>query len=174
MAIVSAKEMLLDATGGKYSVGAFNVTNVVQMRAVVEAAVRKEAPLIIQTSMAPTRFLGVETIAAVYHSIAESASIPICLHLDHCTDIELCKTAADAGYTNIMIDGSKQMICRTLKFYDELLSDMDFVRIHKSHLVNLRHIKRYKKGKGGQVIMTDDRAIDVSPSRKNELLQKFR
>jgi len=77
------------------------------MEAVIEAAERRAAPLVVQTSMAPARFLGVGVIAAVYRSIAESVSIPICLHLDHCTDIELCKAAADAGYTNIMIDGSK-------------------------------------------------------------------
>ena len=57
--------------------------------------------------MAPAKFLGVKVLAAVYRSLAESASIPICLHLDHCTDIALCQAAADAGYTNIMIDGSK-------------------------------------------------------------------
>jgi len=107
VAIVSAKEILLDATRGRYAVGAFNITNIVQMEAVVEAAEHRAAPLIIQTSMAPARFLGVKVLAVVYRSLAESASIPICLHLDHCTDIELCKAAADAGYTNIMIDGSK-------------------------------------------------------------------
>lgn len=106
MAIVSAKDILLEATGGRYAVGAFNVTNIVQMEAVVEAAEGRKAPLIVQTSVTPTRFLGAKAIAAVYRSIAESSRIPICLHLDHCTDIELCKTAADAGYTNIMIDGS--------------------------------------------------------------------
>ncbi len=108
MAVVSAREILLKATRGKYSVGAFNITNLVQMEAVVEAAERKNAPLIIQTSVTPAKFLKVEHISAIYRSIAESASIPICLHLDHCTDIELCKAAADAGYTNIMIDASKQ------------------------------------------------------------------
>ena len=107
MGVVSAKEMLLQATQGEYAVGAFNVTNIVQMEAVVEAAERKKAPLIIQTSVTPTRFLGVGVIVAVYRSLAESASIPICLHLDHCTDVALCKAAADAGYTNIMIDASR-------------------------------------------------------------------
>jgi len=107
VAIVSAKKILLDATRGKYAVGAFNITDIVQMEAVIEAAEHRAAPLIVQTSMAPAKFLGVNVIAAVYRVLAASVSIPICLHLDHCTDIELCKAAADAGYTNIMIDGSK-------------------------------------------------------------------
>ncbi len=106
MAIVSARKMLLQATGARYAVGAFNITSIVQMEAVIAAAEGKKAPLVIQTSVAPARFLGVKVIAAACRSIAESASIPICLHLDHCTDIDLCKAAADAGYTNIMIDAS--------------------------------------------------------------------
>lgn len=109
MAIVNAKEMLLKATKGKYSVGAFNITNIIQMEAVVEAAVEKKAPLIIQVSVAPSKFLKPKVLAAVYRTLAESAPIPICLHLDHCTDVDFCRTCADAGYTNIMIDASKQV-----------------------------------------------------------------
>jgi ketose-bisphosphate aldolase len=108
MGIVSAKKMLLRATEGGYAVGAFNVTSIIQMKAVVEAAEGKRAPLILQTSVAPARLLGVKVLAAACRALAEAASIPICLHLDHCTDVDLCKGAADAGYTNIMIDGSKE------------------------------------------------------------------
>jgi len=109
MAVVNAKEMLLKATKEKYSVGAFNITNIIQMEAVVEAAVEKKAPLIIQTSVTPSKFLKPKVVAAVYRTLAESAPIPICLHLDHCTDVDFCRTCADAGYTNIMIDASKQI-----------------------------------------------------------------
>jgi ketose-bisphosphate aldolase len=109
MSIVNAKEMLLKATEENYAVGAFNITNLIQMEAVVEAAVNKKAPLIIQTSVTPSRFLGPKVLAAIYKTLAESAPIPICLHLDHCSDVEYCKECADAGYTNIMIDASKQV-----------------------------------------------------------------
>jgi ketose-bisphosphate aldolase len=109
MAIVNAKEILIKATKEKYSVGAFNITNIIQMEAVVEAAVEKKAPLIIQVSVAPSKFLKPKVLAAVYRTLAESAPIPICLHLDHCTDVDFCRTCADAGYTNIMIDASKQV-----------------------------------------------------------------
>ncbi len=108
MPIVNAKDMLLKATEEKYAVGAFNITNLIQMEAVVEAAIGKNAPLIIQASVAPSKFLGPKIIAAIYKTLAESAPIPICLHLDHCNDVEFCRTCADAGYTNIMIDASKQ------------------------------------------------------------------
>jgi len=108
MSIVTAKEILLEATEGGYAVGAFNITNLIQLEGVVEAAVEKKAPLIIQTSVTPSKFLGRDVLAVIYKTIAESAPIPIALHLDHCTDVEYCKLCADAGYTNIMIDASKQ------------------------------------------------------------------
>ena len=108
MAIVDAKEMLIKATEENYAVGAFNITNLIQMEAVVDTAVRMRAPLIIQVSVTPSKFLNARVLANIYKTMAESAPIPICLHLDHCTDVEYCKTCADAGYTNIMIDASKQ------------------------------------------------------------------
>lgn len=106
MAIVSAKEMLIKASKGKYAVGAFNITSVVQMVAIIEAAVEKNAPVIIQTSVTPAKFLKPEVVVAVFRALAKSVSIPVCLHLDHCTDVEFCKKCADLGYTNIMFDGS--------------------------------------------------------------------
>jgi tagatose 1,6-diphosphate aldolase GatY/KbaY len=106
MAIVSAKEILIEATKGKYAVGAFNVTNIIQMEGVLEAASNKNSPLIIQTSVSPSQFIGPRVFSAVYRELAASVEIPVTLHLDHCTDVEYCKTCVDAGYTNIMIDGS--------------------------------------------------------------------
>lgn len=108
MPIVTAKEILIEAAEGKYAVGAFNITNLIQMEAVVEAAIDKKAPLLIQTSVSPSKFLGRHVLVAIYKTLAESAPIPICLHLDHCQEVEYCKQCADAGYTNIMIDASKQ------------------------------------------------------------------
>ena len=108
MSIVNAKQMLIKATQEGYAVGAFNITNLIQMEAVVETAVEKKAPLIIQTSVTPSKFLGPEVLVAIYRTLAERAPIPICLHLDHCTEVDYCKKGVDAGYTNIMIDASQQ------------------------------------------------------------------
>ncbi|MEI8113213.1 MAG: class II fructose-bisphosphate aldolase [Bacteroidia bacterium] len=106
MTIVSAKEMLVKASQEKYAVGAFNITSVVQMVAVIEAAAERNAPVIVQTSVTPAKFLKPEVVVAVFRALAQSVSIPVCLHLDHCTDVDFCKKCADLGYTNIMFDGS--------------------------------------------------------------------
>jgi tagatose 1,6-diphosphate aldolase GatY/KbaY len=115
MAIVDAKGMMLKATAEKYAVGAFNCTNLIQMEAVVESAVELKAPLILQASVAPSKFLSPRVIAAIYKTLAESAPIPICLHLDHCNEVEFCKECADAGYTNLMIDASKQEFAENIR-----------------------------------------------------------
>lgn len=106
MPFVSAKEMLTKASKKKYAVGAFNITSIVQLEAILEAATEKNAPVIIQTSVTPAKFLQPEVIVAVCSVLAQSADIPVCLHLDHCTDVSFCKKCADLGYTNIMFDGS--------------------------------------------------------------------
>lgn len=106
MTIVSAKKMLVKASEEKYAVGAFNITSVVQMVAVIETAAEKNAPVIVQTSVTPAKFLTPEVVVAVFRALAQSVSIPVCLHLDHCTDVDFCKKCADLGYTNIMFDGS--------------------------------------------------------------------
>jgi tagatose 1,6-diphosphate aldolase GatY/KbaY len=108
MSIANAREITLRAAEGKYAVGAFNVTNLIQLEGVVDAAVEMKSPVIIQTSVKPSKFLGPDVLVSIYRAIAASAPIPLCLHLDHCTEIAHCKACADAGYTNIMIDASKQ------------------------------------------------------------------
>jgi ketose-bisphosphate aldolase len=107
MALENAKHMLLKATRQGYAVGAFNVTNVIQLEAAVEAAAECSSPVIVQTSVTPSKFLRAEVIAAICRILAEDARIPVCLHLDHCDEVDYCKACATAGYTNIMIDASR-------------------------------------------------------------------
>jgi tagatose 1,6-diphosphate aldolase GatY/KbaY len=108
MSIVNAREIMIEAAKGKYAIGAFNVTDLIQMEGVVDAAVEKKSPVIIQTSVKPSKFLGANVLVAIYRTIASAAPVPICLHLDHCPEIDYCKKCAGAGYTNIMIDASNQ------------------------------------------------------------------
>ena len=108
MSIVNAKEIMLPAAAEGWAVGAFNITDLVQFEAVIEAAIEKKAPVIVQTSVKPSQFHGTQLMVNIYRTLAESAPVPVCLHLDHSTSIDYCKKCADAGYTNIMIDASKQ------------------------------------------------------------------
>jgi two-component system LytT family response regulator len=65
------------------------------------------------------------------------------------------------------------LICRTLKYFEELLKDSRFVRIHRSYLINPDYVIRYSKGKGGYITMKNNQELEVSPARKKEFLDAF-
>ena len=69
-------------------------------------------------------------------------------------------------------DKSKLVVSRTLKECEELLGEYNFMRIHKSHLINMAHIKEYLKGEGGQAVMDDGSVVDVSRRKKEEFIER--
>lgn len=92
------------------------------------------------------------------------------IETDH---ILYCK--ADDNYTEIYLNnGRKKLVSKTLKYVEERLKDANFVRVHKSYLVNVNEIVKYVKGKGGSVILSNGKEIVVSASRKSELLSFFK
>jgi two-component system, LytTR family, response regulator len=88
---------------------------------------------------------------------------------------EIIHCQAQDNFTDFFFtNGKRMLICRTLKFYEQTLESFGFLRIHKSHLINLQYVKKYKKGKGGQVIMTDDAELELSVNKKDEFLERFK
>jgi two-component system LytT family response regulator len=84
-------------------------------------------------------------------------------------DIIFCK--ADSCYTHIyLVKGQRKVVTKVLKDFEDVLSDSGFCRVHNSFLVNLRHVKRYVRGEGGYVTLTDDHHVDISRRRKDEFL----
>jgi two-component system, LytTR family, response regulator len=78
------------------------------------------------------------------------------------------------NFTRFYFETEKSLlICRTLKFFEELLTDFNFHRIHRSYLVNPEFVIRYSKGKGGYVTMKDNKELEVSPNKKKEFLENF-
>lgn len=83
------------------------------------------------------------------------------------SDIIRCQS--DVNYTTIYATNNKPlMVAKTLKDFEDLLTEYDFFRIHNSHLVNLHFVKSYNKGKGGYVILKDNTEIEVSTRRKDD------
>jgi len=81
---------------------------------------------------------------------------------------------ASSNYTEItMEDNKKYIVSRTLKEYEDLLSDQDFFRVHHSTLINLNAIKKYVRGDGGYVIMNNDKSLDVSKRKKEAFLSRI-
>ena len=107
MPLVTSKEMLSKAQKEGYAVGAFNAENMEMVKAIIEAAEELKAPVMIQTTPSTVKYGTVETYAALVAAEAKKASVPVCLHLDHGSSFELAMQAIHAGYTSVMIDGSK-------------------------------------------------------------------
>ena len=115
MDIVSNREMLIEARKNKYAVPAFNIHNLETMKGVIEAAYELRSPLMIATTPGTIKYAGLEFLVAMARAAAKKYDIPIALHLDHCTDVELLKQCIQAGYKSVMIDAS-------IKFYEENIS----------------------------------------------------
>lgn len=167
MSIVNAKELLLDATRRKFAVGAFNITSVVQMEAVIEAHIEKRAPLIIQTSVSPSKFIGPDVIVSIYKTLAEKAPIPICLHLDHCEDGEYCKICAKTGYTNIMIDASKHPFEENIKITKDVV---DFCHVNSS--ASVEGELGTVSGVEDQIKVAEDESQLCNPDQALEFVKK--
>ena len=167
MSIVNAKEIMVEAAKGKYAIGAFNITNLAQFEAVIDAAVEKRAPVIVQTSVKPSKFYGRDVMVAVFRALAEAAPVPVCLHLDHCTDIEYCKQCADAGYTNIMIDASKQPYEENIRQTKEVVE-----YCHSVGDISVEGELGTVSGVEDQVKVAEDEAALANPTQAVEFVEK--
>lgn len=86
-------------------------------------------------------------------------------------DILYCK--ADDNYTEIFLENKKILVSKTLKYFEDALTDFHFARIHKSYLVNVNEVVKYRKGKGGSVVVSNGKELLVSASKKKDLLSFF-
>jgi two-component system LytT family response regulator len=85
---------------------------------------------------------------------------------------DIIRCVASSNYTEFHLQNKARVtVCRTLREYDELLTPFGFARIHHSTLINLAHLRRYVKGKGGYVVMSDGSELEVSVRRKEEFLK---
>ena len=105
---VTTKEMLKAAQNGKYAIGAFNCENMEMAMAIVAAAEAQKAPVMLQTTPSTVSYAGLDVYYANVRALAERASVPVALHLDHGSSYELAVNAMAAGYSSVMIDGSHE------------------------------------------------------------------
>ena len=87
------------------------------------------------------------------------------------SDILYCE--ADDNYTKIYLEKGTKLVSKTLKYFEDLLKDKGYARVHKSYLINVNKITKYKKGKGGSVTLSSGKELPVSSSKKANLLDYF-
>ena len=101
-------------------------------------------------------------------------ALPVSEGLEMVNVNEIIECESDSNYTTVHLRESKRLvISRTLKEFEDMLSHRDFVRVHHSHLVNTKHIKKYIKGEGGEVIMSNNKNIPVSRRMKQALMDSL-
>ncbi len=106
MILKSGKEILEKAKQNGYAVGAFNFSNLEQLKAILLACEEMKSDVIVQTSPSAIKYMGIDVVVPMVESIAKNLSISVCLNLDHGKDFDLVKQCIDMGYTNVMIDAS--------------------------------------------------------------------
>lgn len=107
MPLTTTVSMLRNAQEQGFAVGAFNVENMEMAQAIISAAEELGAPVILQTTPSTVRYAGTGMYAAMVAALAQEATVPVAMHLDHGDSFALCAQALRSGYTSVMIDGSK-------------------------------------------------------------------
>ncbi|MGO9443890.1 MAG: class II fructose-bisphosphate aldolase [Thiobacillaceae bacterium] len=107
MALISLRQMLDHAAEHRYGVPAFNVNNLEQMRAIMEAADETDSPVIVQASAGARKYAGAPFLRhLILAAIEEFPHIPVCMHQDHGTSVAVCQRSIQLGFSSVMMDGS--------------------------------------------------------------------
>ncbi|MBL7765126.1 MAG: response regulator transcription factor [Chitinophagaceae bacterium] len=88
---------------------------------------------------------------------------------------EIIYCHSNDNYTTLtMLNGEKVIASKTIKYYEDILTPMGFIRPHQSYVINAKYIQQYSKKDGGFLVMSDGTSIPVSRQRKEEILQMFK
>jgi len=107
MPLVTTKNMFEKSMKEGFAIGAFNINNMEIIQGIVDAAQENNSPVILQVSASAIKYARMPYLIKMIEAAVETTNIPITLHLDHGPDFETCKECIDAGFTSVMIDGSK-------------------------------------------------------------------
>ncbi len=107
MGLVPVDELLLRAEQDGYAVGAFNANNMEIVQAIMMAAEKENAPVIMQASQGAIKYAGLDFLTGMVKLAARSSKVPIALHLDHGTDFDQVVRCIRSGFSSVMYDGSK-------------------------------------------------------------------
>lgn len=114
-------------------------------------------------------------VGDIYHNTISKIILPTsnAVYIVDLDDIYRCESSNN--YTTFFLkDGSKIIVSKPIHLYEEILPKPYFCRIHNKHIVNLKYVKKYIKGRGGKVVLADASEVDVSESRKDELIENLK
>ena len=119
MALISLRQLLDHAAENNYGVPAFNVNNLEQTRAIMEAAQVTQSPVIMQASAGARKYAGAPFLRhMILAAIEEFPEIPVCMHQDHGTSVAICQRSIQLGFSSVMMDGSLMEDGKTPSSYE--------------------------------------------------------
>ena len=119
MSLVSMRQLLDHASEKGYGLPAFNVNNMEQVRAIMEAARETNSPVILQGSAGARKYAGEQFLRHLIQAAVEAyPEIPVCMHQDHGASPAICQAAIRSGFTSVMMDGSLQADGKTVATYE--------------------------------------------------------
>ena len=124
MVLVPAKDMLVKARKEGYAVGHFNINNLEWTKAILAACEEAKSPVILGVSEGAAKYMtGFKTVAAMVKAMVEEMGItvPVALHLDHGSSVEVCKQYIDAGFSSVMFDHSHFPIDENIELTKEVV-----------------------------------------------------
>ncbi len=104
--LVTMKEILEDARKNHYAIPAFDVSNYEMMKAILETCEEEKSPALLMTLGVDTEGRNLQLLSSMINGASNYFKVPVCLHMDHATDIDFIKYGCDNGYSSVMYDGS--------------------------------------------------------------------
>jgi fructose-bisphosphate aldolase class II len=163
--LVTNKDLMVPARKNGYAIPALNVQNLESIKAVVEAATEEKSPAILQITPSVIKYAGLDYISALAKTAAQTAPIPLAIHLDHGEDFDTAARCVNAGFSSVMIDGS-------------FLSFNENVALTK-RVVDLAHPKGVSvEAELGKLAGVEERSVEekeailTDPNKAAEFVQK--
>lgn len=157
MPLVNTISMLRQARDQHFCIGAFNIVDFLTIEAVVEAAEHRNAPAIIQTSSGTLKRFGVQKIVEMVRIVAENSKVPIALHLDHGTDLNILSEAIRSGFNSVMIDASSNPFEENIRITRQVVEEA------KQYDVSVEGEIGVVAGVEDEIVISQNAAIYTTP-----------
>ncbi len=167
MALVSVNDVLAHAYRCGYAVGAFNVVGLEFLNGILEVAEKTRSPVIISIAEVHFKYVNMEEIAPAIRHMAQEASVPVVLHLDHGESVETVVRAIRSGFSSVMFDGSK------LPFEENLEKTALVSKI--AHAVNVSveaELGRVVGAEGGRATEVPREEYFTDPDQAKDFVQR--
>lgn len=162
MSLLNTEASLKRATEEKYCLCAFNVDSLEYMPAIVQAAEEEGAPIIMEANEVAIAGMGLKYFAMVARQRAESASVPVGIHLDHGSSIDSVKACLDAGFTSVMIDASKKPLEENIRITQAVVDlAKKYGAYTEGEIGHVPGIREKSEGPGSELVSTDPAEAEI-------------